>query len=342
MKVFVYEWVCGGGFLGRSESPPQSLQVEAWAMLSAVLGDLSAMPDVEAVTLVAPEFPERLRSAMTAIVVRDAAGREQAFDQAVESADATMLIAPEFDGLLLSLAQRVEQLGGKLLSPAADFVEIASDKQSTCERLHQAGIKTPRGGVLMAGERMRAGMNFPLVLKPIAGCGSLGVTLVREPGFAPTDSPIYRCEEYVEGQAASVAIVCSGEHRQVLEPCWQRLNQPEGFAYLGGALPMPEALAERARRLALSAVEALPPTTGYVGVDMVLGAAEDGSQDVVLEVNPRLTTSYVGLRAATSANLMELLVAMVDCGKTEAPPFDRSVEWTADGQVDVLPTESLR
>jgi predicted ATP-grasp superfamily ATP-dependent carboligase len=33
-----------------------------------------------------------------------------------------------------------------------------------------------------------------------------------------------------------------------------------------------------------------------------------GSQDVIIEVNPRLTTSYVGLRTACRGNLGELML----------------------------------
>ena len=51
----------------------------------------------------------------------------------------------------------------------------------------------------------------------------------------------------------------------------------------------------------------MPPTVGYVGVDLVLGREPDGSEDVVIEINPRLTTSYVGLRAAARTNLAEAM-----------------------------------
>ena len=50
---------------------------------------------------------------------------------------------------------------------------------------------------------------------------------------------------------------------------------------------------------------------GYVGVDLVLGAADDGGEDRTIEINPRLTTSYVGLRALAEANLAEVLVKVV-------------------------------
>jgi predicted ATP-grasp superfamily ATP-dependent carboligase len=54
---------------------------------------------------------------------------------------------------------------------------------------------------------------------------------------------------------------------------------------------------------------------GYAGVDLVLGDAADGSGDYAIEINPRLTTSYIGLRAAAGFNVAE---AMVRCATGEA------------------------
>jgi predicted ATP-grasp superfamily ATP-dependent carboligase len=55
------------------------------------------------------------------------------------------------------------------------------------------------------------------------------------------------------------------------------------------------------------AIEAVPGLKGYVGVDLVL--ADDGA-DQVIEINPRLTTSYLGLRALAETNLAEAMLAI--------------------------------
>jgi hypothetical protein len=68
--------------------------------------------------------------------------------------------------------------------------------------------------------------------------------------------------------------------------------------------------------------------TGYVGVDVILGV----ESDQVIEINPRLTTSYVGLRALAADNLMDLLLRLVR-GETAPGPRWRAgdVSWSADG-----------
>jgi predicted ATP-grasp superfamily ATP-dependent carboligase len=267
------------------------------------------------------------------IVVQDRGELRAAFAQLVDAANWTMLIAPEFEGILLSLADRVVEQGGNLLSPSPEFVAIASDKQTTAERLHAARVNVPRGTVLMPAERCPGGFRYPAVLKPLDGCGSLGVTLVDAADRVPDGAGAFRLEELAAGIPASVLSICGGGQIVSLVPCLQRLAGEGDYSYLGGSLPLSDPLGERAHRLATAALEAMPATTGFVGVDLVLGDAEDGSQDVVIEINPRCTTSYVGLRAAYDVNLAELLLAVSNGESMQFPTFARSVEWDASGQV---------
>src|SRR5690606_27345959 len=98
-------------------------------------------------------------------------------------------------------------------------------------------------------------------------------------------------------------------------------------------------LAQRARRLAQRVVEACDAwgACGYWGIDMVLGAHND-DDDVVVEINPRLTTSYVGLRALAEQNLAGVILAAVE-GRGAALSFrsDR-IEFDANGRVRRAPT----
>jgi predicted ATP-grasp superfamily ATP-dependent carboligase len=105
---------------------------------------------------------------------------------------------------------------------------------------------------------------------------------------------------------------------------------------LGGELPLTAGLAERATELAERAVAAMPAVTGWVGVDLVLGREPDGSKDAVIEINPRLTTSYVGLRAAATSNLAEAMCRIAQ-GEVQRVQFSgRAIEFDASGNVSYL------
>src|SRR5262249_43040605 len=104
----------------------------------------------------------------------------------------------------------------------------------------------------------------------------------------------------------------------------------------GGYVPLPSPLADRAVRLSRPAVECVPGLLGYVGVDLVLGDAADGSQDWLIELNPRLTTSYIGLRALARTNLAEIMLK-VAVGEEASEPawYSHKVTFQTDGQTSI-------
>ncbi|MEQ8790322.1 MAG: ATP-grasp domain-containing protein [Pirellulaceae bacterium] len=314
MKIFVYEYITGGGLWREAPetAPAGSLLREGAAMVRAIIGDLSAIESVEVVAL----LDERLSGFSFDGCRWHAIGsgeQEQAMlHELAASSDYTLLIAPEIGGALFTRCQEVESAGGQLLGPSADYVAIASDKHATAERLRAAGVPAAEGVRLRVGDAVPPDFSLPAVLKPCRGAGSQGVRRIDRPQqlseAVPTISEDHRLETYVPGLAASAAVLSGPGGSVALPACRQWLSDDGRFRYLGGSLPLDDALDRRARVLAEAAVRAIGLPRGYVGVDLVLGDAEHGSQDVVIEVNPRLTTSYIGLRRATRENLAEALL----------------------------------
>ena len=314
---------------------PESLLREGQAMAQAVAADVAAcegftvslLRDMRAASLVA--FGGELIE-VDSLSAHNAALMEQA-----NRADAVLMIAPETDGALLHAVRQVEAIGAKLISPSAAFIEIASDKERTAERLSVGGVATPAAARLEPHDPLPQQFDYPAVIKPLDGAGSQDMHIVTGAHDRP---PAYawprRLERYVPGIAVSVALLgVAGGEPAPLPACRQRLTSDGRFGYLGGSTPLVDGLAERATQLAVRAVKAMPPLIGYAGVDLVLGSAPDGRDDVVIEINPRLTTSYVGLRAACQGNLVQ---AMLGAAKGKAPllEFDpRPLAYDADGAV---------
>ena len=87
---------------------------------------------------------------------------------------------------------------------------------------------------------------------------------------------------------------------------------PEGnSSYEGGVVPFHHQPKQESFKLAVKAAECFPGLRGYVGVDLVL--AKDKA--FVIEVNPRLTTSYIGLSKVTDFNVAQAMVNAVLNGK---------------------------
>jgi predicted ATP-grasp superfamily ATP-dependent carboligase len=322
MQVFIYEYVSSGGFLHDAEiSPPACLLQEGAAMIDSLAADFAAIGRVQVSILRDARWSGRSRPAaadlgpLRCYPVHTPGEEGDLFNRLAARSDWTVVIAPELVGRLLDRCRRVLALGGRLLGPEPLLVEIASDKQRTAEHLAAAGVAVPVGIALQPGDRLPADFDYPAVLKPRWGAGSQGIRRIDR---LPADDgpPVEiacpsRLERYCPGLPASVAFLCGPAGRFPLIPCRQRLSEDGRFDYLGGSLPLERPLARRAVRLAQAAVETLPEPTGYLGIDLVLGRDPGGAEDVVIEINPRLTTSYVGLRAAVAEGV-NLAAAMLD------------------------------
>ncbi len=337
MHVFVYEWATGGGLVEEPGPLPASLVREGTAMIGALAADLVRMDGCRVSALREPRVLHLALPGSEVVDVLSKFSHAEEFERLAAEADATILIAPEFDGILLKAAERVAASGGRLFSPSPEFIRIAANKHRTCEVLAAAGVPTPHGVVVDADKPLPADFTYPAVLKPVDGAGSQETYVVSGPHDAiPAYAWPRRLERYIPGLPASVALLCGPAERLSLMPCKQRISDDGRLRYLGGELPLPAGLAERATALAERALDALPPAIGYVGVDLVLGRDPHGGEDAVIEVNPRFSTSYVGLRAAAQSNLAE---AMWRIGQGESIAVEfahRPIKFDSAGNVSFM------
>jgi predicted ATP-grasp superfamily ATP-dependent carboligase len=306
-------------------------------MAQALATDLAAIPEVHVVSTRDARLPPFQPANCEVAKIGSANEERDAISRLSQAADWMLLIAPESNGILLERVERLASSGVRLLSPPPETVRIATNKQSTADWLARHDVPTPRGSIVNPGERATDGLERA-VLKPIDGCGSQEVRLLNpraavETAIARLERPM-RLEAFIPGLAASVAVVCGPRQHVALPACEQRLSSDGSFTYLGGRTPLPLHLDDRARRLALLAVQSLPgPIVGYLGVDLVLGEAPDGSGDAIIEINPRLTTSYVGLRAACQTNLAAAMLAIAAGQPAHLRFHSESLEFDADGTV---------
>lgn len=288
-----------------------SLLREGRAMRDALTSDFAAIADVELRTLVDHRLPLSPLASVSEVIVHDSTQLNALRLHESAWADWTVVIAPELDGALQHICAQVELTGGRLLGSSQDALRIAGDKHLTAEWLSRAGVCVPRGRQLAPSDPWPRDIDYPCVLKPCDGAGSQDVRLLASPPAAevwPPRAGNWRVESYCPGRSASVAWLCGPRGHVPLLPMWQRLSDDGHFTYRGGALPLPQGLSSRAVHISRQAIESLPSPLGYVGVDLVLGDDPTGRDDVVIEINPRLTTSYVGLRAGTRDNLAQAML----------------------------------
>ena len=238
--------------------------------------------------------------------------------------DMGLVIAP--DHLLAGYTQVLEQHTHNL---GCGFMTVAlcANKVRTEKILHSHDVPVP--AELSAGKR---------VIKPVKGCGAQGVRISDGPTGAGEFS-----QHYIDGEHFSVSVVAS---RVVGDACLYFSGKPPlvlainrqyietgndgSMHYRGGETPVHPAREGEIMGVAKKVVEVLG-CQGYCGVDMVVA-----DKVYVVDVNPRITTSLVGIAACMKEEIAEILVAASKGGGLDQVHLTGSVRFDAHGKVTRL------
>ncbi|MDE1949519.1 MAG: ATP-grasp domain-containing protein, partial [Burkholderiales bacterium] len=161
--------------------------------------------------------------------------------------------------------------------------------------------------------------------KPDDGAGALATRLHPSRAAALADAAgrggdprASVVEPWVDGEALSLSLLGRRGALELLSVNRQRLSFG-GAGAIGfdgvdlDVMPASDPRRERLRRLAEAVAGCVPGLRGFVGIDLVWHP-ERGP--VVIEINPRLTSAYVGLARALGRPLAaEILDACTDCGR---------------------------
>ncbi len=288
-------------------------------MLRALVRDLAELGH-EVVTLRDGRLAE---ISLPAAVWRVHHSRElvPALRRALAACDAAWPIAPETGGELQRLCEAVLGSDRILLGSRPEAVELTADKFMTLTRLAQFGIPvvpTVRGTAVLDDAALP---DRPWVVKPNDGAGCEDTYLVRDEAelrsrvtAAPNPDSVI-VQAYVEGVDASLSLLLADESSAVLGCNRQQIALRQDTFHLGGCIVNGlDFDAAAANALAQDIARAIPGLWGYVGVDFVL--AEAGPQ--LLEINPRLTTSYVGLSHSLGVNAAGLVLDLLLAEGTRA------------------------
>jgi predicted ATP-grasp superfamily ATP-dependent carboligase len=310
MHILVYEYLTGGGHNGN---PCASLIEEGERMVMALVRDLLHLPE-HTVTLIrdarlnpCPFDDHRLKL----LWVQPHEDPEVLLSRSLVNVDAVWPIAPETGGCLAAICALIERHGKRLLTTPTEGVLLATSKSRTLKSLAQHGVPIVPTLVL-ENPGFKAEWDYPWVFKIDDGVGCEDTFIIQGPYEQrmfdeKEDSRTWVAQPLLEGEALSLSgIFYQGEGRLL---CCNRQNirqTQEGFRLLGitvHARPDPEGIF---KALLSRVARALPSLWGFAGIDFILGP--EGPK--VLEINPRLTSAYPGIRAATELNPAALVLAL--------------------------------
>ena len=314
-KILIHEHVTGGGMRAGLLSTP--LLTEARLMRDALVRDLIDTARVRVSLLHDARVPAP--PGVDAIRVARTDSWDTIFDTAVTDADAVWLIAPETDGVLERLARRVRALNRPLLSSAPEAIAIATSKWRTFRTLDAVGVPTVPTFRPTDAPRSSPG---EWVAKPDDGCGCEGVLRfdTGDEAFAWArgrhDTRSIVLQPRIDGEPMSFSALAWNGRGWLLTMNRQRIAVRDDRFRFDGVDVNAMAADDTARSIVHRIAGALPGLKGHFGVDVMRGP--DGW--TVIEVNPRLTTSYAGLRATLTGNPAEPVLDLWRDDRIDAMP----------------------
>ncbi|MGJ0485525.1 MAG: ATP-grasp domain-containing protein [Methylomicrobium sp.] len=308
MKILVFEYISGGG-RNRNELP-DSLAREGLLMLNSLLEGLAKIPEVDITVMLDARLMHELDSSPNQIALigpqDDCFSR---FERLAKQHDAVWPIAPEFDSILFTLCRTVEQLGKTLLVSGSDAVRLAGDKYRTFQCLIREQIPTVSTRML----NNSSVFSEECVIKPVDGVGGEdSYRICDADDFERIVESLHGTGKYIVqphlyGEKTSLSCLFKNGRSWLLSVNLQEFDIVNGQYRLAAIQVNCRTDLSPYRNLAASIAKAIPGLWGYAGIDLI----ETPERVLVLEVNPRLTSSFVGLNAALGINAAALVLQLL-------------------------------
>jgi predicted ATP-grasp superfamily ATP-dependent carboligase len=318
-KIFVCEFITGGGLCAAQL--PESLAKEGALIRDTLLRDLSQLPYTVNTTVDARlNLPEHCAEC---VVVQAHDDIWKILEAQIKLADAVWVIAPETDGVLHYITQMVTSQGKLVLGCGLSAIKITGEKMATCLALEAAGITTIPTYTFENWPKS----HWIWLAKPNDGAGCNDTACFNnaddlEDWIEQHDKQLtHVIQAYQPGEAASISCVIKKGKARLLSCNTQIIEINNHMLSLKGCIV--NGMREYWQQFEIVAnqiAKAFPDLAGYVGIDVIV----DNDEIIVVEINPRLTTSYASLREATGANPAELIINTLTQPKYRWPKLQQN------------------
>ncbi len=311
MNILIFEYITGGGMIDCVL--PSSLVREGDLMLKALVNDFEALPDTNVSALRDYRLSNKLISAND-IIIRPEQSYIEKLEKLTKHIDALLIIAPETNRILASLCERYSNQAFTLLNSNVESIQLTSNKYDTFKYLQAYSIaQIPT----YLSNEIEALHTDQFVMKPIDGVGCENLSLLHsrndlEHALAQHSDQEFIIQPFVQGEHASLSLICWDGECLLLSCNEQCLIEQKGGLVLKKC-KVNAFEKSQFKPFSKKLVQVLPSLRGYIGVDILI----TDNEILLVEINPRLTTSYVGLKCALGVNPAGLIL---DCFKHHQLP----------------------
>lgn len=319
--IFVCEFITAGGF--NHVDLPASLAQEGALMRDALLSDLSQLP-YEISTVVDGRLTMPMHAHSCAIVQIDD-DAWQVWERVIQRVDAVWLIAPETDGHLKKLTELAARYKKTIIGCDLESIKVTSSKLATYNILNKAGIAAIP---TYTSSNWLKGEGSEWLAKPDDGAGCNETVYFDSANelsswiSANNKAVSHVIQRYQVGAPASISCVMHCGKAYILS-CNKQLIEINNhqLSYHGSVVNGMRDYWSVFEIVANKIAQVMPGLTGYVGIDLIV----QGDELIVVEINPRLTTSYVGIKKAIGKNPAELIINIITQENYTWPKLEQNV-----------------
>ncbi len=294
-----------------TEALPASLAAEGRLMLQSLLNELKLNTTLPILLPLDRRLADLSIPDNATVNWIDDADIARALDPLIRQADYVLPIAPESAGLLATMARQVISHNKILLASVPDGIGLCANKLATYQLLSRHRIACVET-VTSANHALLHTDDY--VIKPIDGLGCESTRRITDPtelayfiGLQPKTE--YIAQPFHAGQPVSLS--CLFKQGQGWLICCNQQDislQNQRFKLNGCRVNIDSDYRDYYQDLVDKIAGAIPTLWGYIGIDLI-ETAEHGP--LVLEINPRFTSSYAGIEAATGIRISDQLIRLV-------------------------------
>ncbi|TET58378.1 MAG: ATP-grasp domain-containing protein [Promethearchaeota archaeon] len=327
--IFIFEFVSGGGF--SQVNIPTSLFCEGFGMLRSIIADFKAL-DFEIHTILDFRifFLSKFLQADDTKKVNLNENYITIFKNIAQKCKYTFIIAPESSNILFELTKISKNCNNIILSTNLRGIKLGSSKIKTYNFFKKNKVFTPRTyKIPYTNNKLLLDVDFiiqkyrelrcPIVIKPEDGVGAESIYYFENENhivdFCSNSDRIidtnrtFILQEYIKGRDLSSSLI--GISNLDMNPIILSVNSQEIIIknlkseYFGGYTPL-ENYEEIKKKLSfvIKSMD-LSKIEGYFGIDFI---EKQTNSFHFIEINPRLTTSYIGVRNIINLNCAELIL----------------------------------
>lgn len=344
MQILIFEYFTASGITDKT------ITSEAKALLDGVLDDLKEYNITYLISKVfSQEYQDKYPDKKAIILdetcnITDPCSEnklETWLQENIKDYDACLLIATEIDNTLYKLAKIVEDNNVLLLGSNSESIMQCTNKIETLKNIPPSinNIETHLITTDLHGKWKQEIMDLlieknptidftkknnnpdlinKLIAKPQLGIDCEGVIQISSQEDIekislkyPIDANII-IQDYIEGIPCSVSLIVLEDKIIPLSLNKQEILITDSeLEYNGGEVPYKHPLEEKAKQIAKQATQSIPGLKGFIGVDLIL----NNNNIYFLEINPRFTTPYVGLRKIINFNIVKTIVDSIKNNK---------------------------